>query len=103
MQRMQRNGLFRLCSEPRRYGAAMPTRSPASRFLRLASFCIVQSEAVEGDRCLKPGKRHLGRRNVELGFERQPADHGKTTGQIAGDAARAKMHRCTGERDSRKD
>src|SRR5436309_6478970 len=83
------------------FGAAMPTRSPASRFLRLAS--IVQSEAAEGDRCLKPGKRHLGRRNVELGFERQPADHGKTTGQIAGDAARAKMHRCTGERDSRRD
>jgi hypothetical protein len=52
---------------------------------------------------LKPGKRHLGRRNVELGFERQPADHGKTTGQIAGDAARARMHRCTGERDARKD
>jgi hypothetical protein len=32
-----------------------------------------------------------------VGFERQPADQGKTTGQIAGDAARPKMYRYTGE------
>src|SRR5258708_38444826 len=100
---MQQTNCFSCARNRAACGAAMPTRSPASRFLRLTSSCIVQSEAAEGDRCLKPGKRHLGRRNVELGFERQPADHGKTTGQIAGDAARAKMHRCTGERDSRKD
>src|SRR5258706_792557 len=82
-------------------GTAPPVAPLCLRGPRLRASCVWRAPAS----CNRKQRREiaLGRRNVELGFERQPADHGKTTGQIAGDAARAKLHRCTGERDSRED
>jgi hypothetical protein len=91
------NKLFRLCSEPRRLWRRYAYAVPGFALLAFGEF-LHRAIGSSGGRLLpEAGKRHLGgTRNVELGFERPPADHGKTTGQIAGYAARAKLHRCTG-------